>query len=944
MFPLVTDLSDRPSSSDLQELPSLQPSFFVPVLSEKPQDPILDTLKREKTDVHPVHVDHLPPELALFLEPPSPPLRLNESIWIEAIQKHSIMGRSRILSWDALRTSRPQPASAGSFLSEQDSTVFAAARHHVQPRIQRHDDFVQYITLDHLLRSMKLVTLGTSSVLHVWDPLSERFVDSASTKERRRVLLVDGKDETISASIISRFLSIGTSLRRLEKLVTDIRSLKAHNNATMHAFAHALSTCLVYLRHSLAACPPTENQTSFEGNTLTTILMQYTQYEIVLTGLCILCKREELVSPENYAPLPSSPKNLLSHIYYELNTHMEAQSLSTVIAMLAFILTTTSRDYFERISSSVGFSCRQSINLNDRSEQEHKDFRELPDEEFPAFFPSELVQALPIARRSLVLLRAAQPDHTLLKHSESPKSRIEWFWTQDEVYAALNDRCTSSDEPRALGVEASVPEKNTRYKPELAQFHIFDLEPGNHIGKSCFDSVYTGEAEAVLQHFIHTFPESLPSVTPTLQHLTTLVFRPLLQHSMTLSSTLLSLFLSLPPPLDVYSHIKLLGSFILLMSPSFKRRLSAALFSDSDSFALESDQPSGQSFSLRALRRRPTQTNNLEDKSWPVGLAPALLDKETWPPVDTDLSFFLRTVIVDSFVDMDSVQDEGKKELDELENRLGFAIKDMPEDQGHEGWSSPMSVEALDFLYMDYKPPHPLEVIITSEILFKYQRMFTFLLRILRVEYALHAVYRMSVSTERPIFPTLASSYKLFLHFRFIAQSFISNLSGYVYETAIGGNFGPFLASLRPSAAKLDNRFRFSDVFSLADAHSRLLNDILTACLMRTSQRAAGALLKDAMELVLDFTVLTGELYRGRMEEYQAAPLLENMHRQFRKKMASLLKALRGAVDKNVSLKASVEVPRAAGIHDEHRPIGGSEALPHLLMRLDLGDWWSGAA
>jgi len=91
MFPLVTDLSDRPS--DLQELPSLQPSFFVPVLSEKPQDPILDTLKREKPDVHPVHVGYLPPELALFLEPPSPPLRLNESIWIEAIQKHSIMGR-----------------------------------------------------------------------------------------------------------------------------------------------------------------------------------------------------------------------------------------------------------------------------------------------------------------------------------------------------------------------------------------------------------------------------------------------------------------------------------------------------------------------------------------------------------------------------------------------------------------------------------------------------------------------------------------------------------------------------------------------------------------------------------------------------------------------------------------------------------------------------------
>lgn len=39
---------------------------------------------------------------------------------------------------------------------------------------------------------------------------------------------------------------------------------------------------------------------------------------------------------------------------------------------------------------------------------------------------------------------------------------------------------------------------------------------------------------------------------------------------------------------------------------------------------------------------------------------------------------------------------------------------------------------ALDFLYMDYKPPRPLEILISSDILAKYQRMFTFLLRLLR--------------------------------------------------------------------------------------------------------------------------------------------------------------------------------------------------------------------
>ncbi|THV05090.1 hypothetical protein K435DRAFT_850294 [Dendrothele bispora CBS 962.96] len=928
MFPLVTDLDDnRPKN--LQELSPLQANFFVPVLSDKPQDPILDTLKREKIETHPIRLNHLPPELTLLLEPPSPPSKLNESVWIEAIQKHNTLGRSRILSWDGLRTSAPQPSSTGGFLSEQDSTIFAAARHYVQPRIQKPDEFVQYITLDHLLRSMKLVTLGTSSILHTWDSSLERFVDSASSKERRRVLLVDGKDETISNSIMSRFLSIGTCLRRLEKLVIDIRSTKAHNT-TMHAFAHALSTCLDYLRHFLAACPPSDTQTSTKGYTLSTILMEYAQFESVLLALSILCKREESVLPANYTAMPSSPKDLLSHIYNELNTHMEKQSLSTVIAMLAFILTTSSRDYFERISLSVGFGYRHFSGLND---QEHKNHQELSDEEFPTFFPPELAQALPIARRSLVLLRAAQPEHSLLNSGSSKNNRIEWFWTRDEIYAALDDRHVYNIDLE--DVHAPVPEisisEDSRYKPELSQFRIFDLEPGTRIGQSCFDAIYTGQAEAVLQRFISGFPEDLPSITPTLHHLASLVFQPLLRHATTLSSSLLSLFLSLPAPLDVHSHIKLMGSFVLLMSPEFKRRLSAALFSDSDSFVFESDHSSGQSFPLREFRRRPVHNSNLTDKSWPVGLAPALLDKETWPPVDTDLSFFLRTVIVDSFVEMGAGEDKEGKDLDE----------DIPEDQDQDGWHNPMSIQALDYLYMDYKPPHPLEVIITPEILFKYQRMFTFLLRILRVEHALRAVFRMTTVSEKPIFPTLVSSRKLFLHFRFAAQSFISTLSGYVFDTAIGGNFDPFLASLRPMSTETENHFKFSDVFSLANAHSKLLNDILTACLARTSQKAAGVLLRDTMELVLDFTVLTGELYRDRMEEYQAAPLLENMYRQFRKKMASLVKILRGAVDKNVSLKASVEVPRAVGIHDEHRPVGGSEALPHLLMRLDFGDWWS---
>lgn len=39
---------------------------------------------------------------------------------------------------------------------------------------------------------------------------------------------------------------------------------------------------------------------------------------------------------------------------------------------------------------------------------------------------------------------------------------------------------------------------------------------------------------------------------------------------------------------------------------------------------------------------------------------------------------------------------------------------------------------ALDFLYMIYKPPRPLTCLITEDILLKYRRIFSLLLRLLR--------------------------------------------------------------------------------------------------------------------------------------------------------------------------------------------------------------------
>ncbi|KAJ6587217.1 gamma-tubulin complex, DGRIP91/SPC98 component protein [Mycena vulgaris] len=870
-------------------LPEFKPRFFVPPMLERPQNPIMDTLKLLRPTAPVPTPLRLPTELASLtfdVQPQCVP-KLNDAIWVDAIKGG--LARSEILSWDALRPNYPGRPPPNAFISEQENLVFAAARYHVQPRLNDPGTELKYVTQRELLAALKMTVLGISSPLHTWDPVSETFIQIVGEKAAHGLLLVDDKDEVVSGSLISRFLTIGSLLRRLEILLASLRSRFSKEGPTIHAFTHALSTVLTFLRESLARLPPLEDDVSI---TLASVWCQYERYEENLVALSTLCGRGQTTPPRHYLMLEHTPINLLSLLYDHLQSHVERQSPTMVTAVVAFILTSTSREYFQQLSQSVGFggdsrvrrparvvgeqNDQYALDVSDDGVEERDDLDGI-DDAFPTFFPPKLVEVLPAAQKSLVLLRAAEPDHPLLR---VPPVRciIEWFWTWAEIDAAWND---GESRPAAKQDATSVVDPSPRESEAglAAQFRIFDLEPGY----SLLDDKNTVTPISALQAFIDAFPVSLPPITPTLAHLTELVFEPLLQHASALSSALLALFLSpaAPGPLQFKPHMQLLHAYLLLGAPPFRSRLAAALFSDSEGYDADEAVPA----SLRAPRRKP-EKDRREREQWPVGLSFALLERETWPPVGADLSFFLRTVIVDSFeVPVgDEVPSEREAFWIEAERRLGFAIRDLPTGPGHDQWLNPLSIEALDFLYMDYKAPHPLDILITPDILSKYQRMFTYLLRIMRVEHALAAVFCMCRPASRPLFPTLTASHKLLLHLRFIAHAFVAGLSHYVFATAIGGNLDPFLARLSLADT------RFPDVFALARAHAALLDDVLSACLLRGAQRAAGDVLRQALELVLELAVLVGARRTGRLEEYEAAPQLADLAARFRAKMRALVR------------------------------------------------------
>jgi hypothetical protein len=398
---------------------------------------------------------------------------------------------------------------------------------------------------------------------------------------------------------------------------------------------------------------------------------------------------------------------------------MEHGSTRTIISILAYILTVASKDYFATLGESLGLlepsrphwlhtgshfttSVRRrgndilaldGVEFENASVSSTSEDLEHPD--MPSFIPIELAEALPAARKSLRILQAADPGHHLCSNSVSETCR--WVWSSEEVERLWECRNQQSILDRAVdhapdtGALTDMPTVPLRdYQPELAQFRLFDLEPGVHL-ETATSSSHTPSSTPSFLAFLALFPDTLPPLTPKLQHLATIVLQPLFTRTAALSSALLKLYLT---SLQLETHLIILRSYMLITSPSFRMRLVEALFSDTDEF-----RPIGRG--IRAQTRAKLgilDSRDVADEAagqgtgQGIGLGHGLAERDTWPPRGADLSFFLRTVIVDSLEERtDTSSDDNIQSVwKEGEFRLGFALRDLPVGDGMGRWLNPM--------------------------------------------------------------------------------------------------------------------------------------------------------------------------------------------------------------------------------------------------------------
>ena len=330
------------------------------------------------------------------------------------------------------------------------------------------------------------------------------------------------------------------------------------------------------------------------------------------------------------------------------------------------------------------------------------------------------------------------------------------------------------------------------------------------------------------------------------------------------------------------SHLSLQHRYQLLGDGVFASRLSHALF--------DADIPSAE-------RRKGNPR---------VGVSGLRLgSRDTWPPASSELRLALMGILSDSY---HSTNPSHPQRPADLPGGLSFAIRAMSEIE-LQSCIDPNSISALDFLRLQYKPPAPLDVIISPASLEKYDAIFKLLLRANRMLYAVNHFSRSS-----QVIDPRAQRFKIEAH------HFVSCVCNYFFEkvTSIWNAFSKRLDALelRIERYEIGEHDRLKGVREMHDA---MLDEMMFALLLRKRHEMVMGLLEEIFGLVLVFAM------RERGGEGEDVGVGEEFAR-FRKKVRVFVSVCRGLSERKLgSVGGEVE--------------GGGVDM--LLLRLEMSGYYS---
>ncbi|OCL13039.1 hypothetical protein AOQ84DRAFT_385678 [Glonium stellatum] len=842
-----------------------------------------------------------------------------EDIWELTLNLGPVDKDSRFFTWEHFESPWcAEPRSA--YVSEAGPQVFdAALQLHIQADEQSNLPG-KVLVFDVFLHSLMNLGLGRSSILFSYDDKQKTFVQTI--KDSR----ISGCSLAAMQSLTQRFLAGGNAFRQLKSFLERTYASNTSIPARV-ALANAVSTIL----------------SAFESH----LGQHFQSVETVLQLQRLFNKPQEILfyikGLVDTVKSARTNEELASGFYDKIQfVEQEDNDLRRMCSTILFMV---SKPWLEVASEWTGILQERGTGFS-LSRKSFVEVGEATDDQgtteyiynvdmMPAFISDEDGRMIFETGNSLRFLRSHHPDHPLTLPDrfgvEAPS--LEWKFSWEDM-----DTITEKAKKYQNSLLAAIQKYGCHTKTfgSLASTHI----PESIMGHLSQDVALENSFEKCLQKSSRLFdeppteglPDELEEIvlqtltsksnfelsdsfrfTPPISVTPFLSFMPLLSAQAHLvNATTLRLFLRSH---HLRTHLSLQRQYHLLGDGVFVSNLSSALFSPE----LET-----------AERRKGTVRSGVH-----MGLK--LGSRSAWPPASSELRLALMGVLNESYhssrlyfstATKHTLSNSGSqrmREREELPGQLNFAIRTLSEAD-MEKIMDPYSLHALDFLRLQYVPPSPLNLVITSTALEKYDYIFKFLLRLTRMLFVVSHL-------PRDLFDSDSR------RFRIEAHHFVSAIASYIFQTGIREQwekFELFMDSIERRLQEEDDSSEIGTLVkegleSLKTAHEQCLDHILFSLLLRRRQKQVMTLLEEIFDAILVFS-------KSQTDSRDPKVSINDAHVAKHKGIADLYIRFKGKVRVFLSVCRGLTGKREYG---KGKGTSEENTIDRLLVSLEMSGYYS---
>ncbi|GAN02739.1 conserved hypothetical protein [Mucor ambiguus] len=669
-----------------------------------------------------------------------------------------------------------------------------------------------------LVKSLIQAITGLPSIYFYWDQQQNAF------KQRYTHYRLLGVSASAIQPVLDQLLLFGTRIKGLEFASQQCQLQPEIYGLTGVAFGCCLQDLLMHIQQTTVTVFSTGNHESMTVLKLYHSIQSLAAIVDKLHGLCQIQQQQQRFT----IPKGASLLNLLQREIsgFDLASNGGNSALYRDICLI--VLSYTSVPYSNMLSRWLHFNDTGSDDqsygdpyneffIGKKSTTNRHDllqgYKIRSDIELPYFIDKGLALYILRSGISVRLLNLSKPDHPLFELNDSISLKFSMSSTDNEAYMLRLQRVC--EYIRSYNTTGSIAQYRTTTVTMDNDDHDTNQGAMQHdiptLPPLADDAKQSGFSIRLMQLLRDETSHSIPTFdTITLQS----YIVPIQTWCPLLNESFMISFLN---QFKLQSHLSLLYRYFLFGNGTFVNGLKATLFAE-------------------------IGLNHMGD---------------CWPPKVFNLNLALQSLLLEN----------SQHEYDDL---ITFFVRKTTADSP---WSHPHAVEALNFLQLHYDATYPLNMVITPAILDKYNRIFTFLIQLLRVA----TVIKRCFEPLRNLQWYKTSTRDAICRYRFQMDQFTSALQSYIHDTAIEATWSSFMQhvqamqSQRTSSNSNSNSSNdyvsvIMEPHSFRDYHEHVLDRILFQCFLKQSQTRIFKVLRPVLQDIVFFSVILDDYAAKDME------------------------------------------------------------------------------